>query len=212
MSPTLQQQFIQNILPIIVATVPKAIKPIGCEDREELVQDALAMACEGADSLEKRGKEIIARSVAYYAIQRLKSGRRFKQAGRTDVLSTGCRLHNCQVESLDAPVQQGDDDETLTLGDMIAAKKDDPAQRAVRRIDWSGFTSDLDQRKQRVLTGTAAGFAVKELADEMNVSPPRVVQLKREIAADARGYWGGNVLQDAAAEPAWAREQLQNRR
>ncbi len=213
MSPTLQQQFVKQILPIIIAVVPKAIKPVGCEDREELVQDALAMACEGADSLEKRGKEIIARSVAYYVIQRLKSGRRFKQAGRTDVMSSGCRLHNCRVESLDAPVQQqgNDDGETLTLGDMIAARKDDPAQRAIRRLDWGKFTSGLDQRKQRVLTGTAAGFAVKELAAEVNVSPPRIVQLKREIAADARGYWGKSVLQDAGEKPAWRREQEQRR-
>ncbi len=212
MSPTLQQQFVKQILPIIIAVVPKAIKPIGCEDREELVQDALAMACEGADSLEKRGKQIIARSVAYYAIQRLKSGRRFKQAGRSDVLSTGCRLHNCRVESLDAPVEQHNEDgEHLTLGDMIAARKDDPAQRAIRHLDWSGFTLDLDQRKQRILTGTAAGFAVKELATEINVSPPRIVQLKREIAADARGYWGESVLQDAGERPVWRREQEQRR-
>ena len=48
--------------------------------------------------------------------------------------------------------------------------------------------------------------------DDRNISPPRVVQLKREIATDARGYWGESVLQDAAAKPAWAREQQQNRR
>ena len=52
---------------------------------------------------------------------------------------------------------------------------------------------------------------MKELATEMNVSPPRVVQLKREIAADARGYWGESVLQDAGAKPAWRREQEQRR-
>ena len=58
---------------------------------------------------------------------------------------------------------------------------------------------------------SAVGYAVKELAAEVNVSPPRIVQLKREIAADARQHWGESVLQDAGAKPAWRREQEQRR-
>ena len=75
-----------QIAPILMAAVPRVVVPVGAEDADELVQDALVAACEAVHRLEKRGKQIIPRSVAYYTIQRLKTGRRSTGAGRTDVM------------------------------------------------------------------------------------------------------------------------------
>jgi hypothetical protein len=66
--------------------------PVGAEDADELVQDALVAACDAVHRPEKRGRQIIPRSVAYYPILRLKTGRRSAGAGRTDVMSPGCQL------------------------------------------------------------------------------------------------------------------------
>jgi len=67
---------VSQILPIITATVPQVARPVGAETFGELVQDTLAIAAQMVESCEVRGKQIIPNSVAYYAIQRAKHGRR----------------------------------------------------------------------------------------------------------------------------------------
>ena len=48
--------------------------------------------------------------------------------------------------------------------------------------------------------------AVSSRPPSCQVSAPRVVQVKREIAEKARGYWGSTVLADAGVKPTWRRE------
>jgi hypothetical protein len=136
MSPAAQQLFMQQIAPILIAAVPRVVVPVGAEDADELVQDALVAACEAVHRLEKRGQQIIPRSVAYYTIQRLQSGRRSTGGGRTDVLSPGCQLDgNASISSLDEPVHASDEEnDDLALGDVLAARKDDPSQIAARNL------------------------------------------------------------------------------
>ena len=52
-----------------MAAVPRVVIPVGAEDADELVQDALVAACEAVHRLEKKGKQIVPRSVAYYTIR-----------------------------------------------------------------------------------------------------------------------------------------------
>ena len=99
MSPAVQELFMAQIAPIPTAAVPRIVVPVGAEDADELVQDALVAACEAVHRLEKRGQQIIPRSVAYYTIQRLKSGRRSTGSGRTDVMSPGCQLDGNATEA-----------------------------------------------------------------------------------------------------------------
>jgi len=82
----------------------------------------------------------------------------------------------------------------------------------MRRVDWNGFTPGLTEQQQHVLTATARGDSGIETAAAIARSPGRVVQLKREIAEQVRGYWGNSVLADAGAKPAWRREFEQHRR
>ncbi len=53
-----------------------AVKPVGSEDPEELVADAVAIAANTLDSCESRGKPVLPSSLAYFALQTMKSGRR----------------------------------------------------------------------------------------------------------------------------------------
>ena len=76
MSPALQARFMAEIAPILVATVPRVVIPVGAEDARELTQDALAEACAAVDRLEKEDRPIHPQAVAFYTIQRLKTGRR----------------------------------------------------------------------------------------------------------------------------------------
>ena len=198
MSPTVQQLFLSQIAPILVVAVPRVVPTVGSEDADELVQDALVTACKAVHSLEQKGKKIIPKSVAYYTLQRLKSGRRSYSGGRTDVMSPGCQLDgNSAVESMDEPANAGDEDEDLALGDVLASRKDDPAQIAIRNADWSEFLCLLEAPQQYIVRATAEGQSVNQQAEHLRVGPSAVCSRRATIAKRARQFWGDSVLEDA---------------
>jgi len=206
MSPAMQRLFMQQIAPILVAAVPRVVVPVGSEDPDELVQDALVTACNAVHGLEQQGKQVIPKSVAYYTLQRLKSGRRSTGAGRTDVMSPGCQLDgNASVASLEEPVHVSDEESDMTLGDLIACRRDDPSQRAVRNTDWKEFMTMLDAPQRYIVRATAEGESVSHQAEHLKVSPPAVCSRKDTIARKARRFWGDDVLADVQVRPLWRR-------
>ena len=208
MSLAAQQLYMQQIAPILMAAVPRVVVPVGAEDPDELVQDALVAACEAVHRLEKRGKQILPRSVAYYTLQRLKSGRRSTGAGRTDVMSPGCQLDGkCSVASLEEPVHISDGEEDdFTLGDVLASRRDDPAQVAVRNADWGEFMTVLDAPQRYIVKATAEGESYIDQADQLKVSPSAITQRRQTIAKRARRFWGDEVLADVQVQPLWRRQ------
>ena len=203
MSPEAGTMLLDNILPILRAAVPRAVKPVGAEDHAEIVQDTLAMAASMVESAERNGKKLISNSIAFFAIMAAKSGRRSTYAGRTDAMSAAARLDgHSMTESLEAPLSD-DDDDSPSLGDMQADKHDDPATYSARALDWSELLVGLDARSAAVLVGTAQGMMNMDIAKALLVSPPRVVQLKRQIADKIRQAWGDNAMVDAGNKPAW---------
>jgi DNA-directed RNA polymerase specialized sigma24 family protein len=205
MSPTAALMLEKMIYPIIRNTVPQTAKPIGSEDYQELVQDATAIAAEMLDAMEKSGKEPIANSIAYYSIQRIKSGRRSCGNTRTDVMNPGYQLDNAgSVCSMQSPVSSEDED--LTVADMIAAKTEDVADKVLRQIDWESFTKTIDARKRKIVKKLMLGFTTSELAKMLSVSSARIVQLKREIAQDIRKFMGDTILVDSSSESVWQRD------
>ena len=209
MSPAMQEFFMSQIAPILVAVVPRVVIPIGAEDADELVQDALVAACEAVHRLEKKGQQIIPKSVAYYTIQRLKMGRRSTGAGRTDVMSPGCQLDgNASLSSLDEPVHVSDDNEDLLLGDVLAGRKDDPSQMATRNADWGEFMTMLDGSQQYIVRATAEGESYSGQAAHLRVTPSAITQRRHSIAKRALEFWGDEVLADVGMLPLWRREMV----
>lgn len=207
MSPAVQHLFLSRIAPILVAAVPRVVVPVGAEDADELVQDALVTACKAVRQLEQTGKRIIPRSVAYYTLQRLKSGRRSTGAGRTDVMSPGCQLDgNASLASLEDPVHVSDEhNEDFSLGDLLAGRKDDPSQVAVRNTDWKEFMALLDAPQRYIVRATAEGESCMSQAAQLRVSPSAITQRKDTIAKRARALWGDGVLADVQVLPLWRR-------
>ncbi len=204
MSPLAAQMLEKQIYPIIRNTIPRTARPIGCEDHEELVQDATASAAEMLDAAERSGKLPSPNSVAYYSIQRTKSGRRSYGDIRSDVMSPGFQMDNeGSVCSMQEPVC---DEEEMTVGDTIACKSEDIASRVLRQIDWDTFLGRLDTRKRRIVEEMMLGFGTGEIARLFSVSASRVVQLKREIAKDIKSFMGDNILSDAGQESIWERD------
>ena len=109
---------VNEIAPLIRGAVPRVVRPVGCEDAEELVQDALCSAAQMIEASELNGKKLYPSSIAFYAIQRAKAGRRSGYAGEMDAMSAAARLRShVSIEDLDRPV--GDEDaEGVTLHDV----------------------------------------------------------------------------------------------
>ena len=203
MSPRVGEILLDEIRPILQGTVPTSVRAIGCEDAEELIQDALAIAAQMLEALEQAGKQVIAKSVAYYAIQRLKCGRRSYGDRRADVYGAGCQLDGrCVVVSFEQSVAMEDGDE-LTLGESLASRCDDPSMMAGREIDWNELEDVLDNRKRGVIAALNEGHGTDTIAKALKVSSPRVTQIKREIGEVITEQWGSNSLEQLSDEPLW---------
>ena len=111
MSPATARMLIEQVLPRIKSAVPNSVKRVGCEDVDELIQDTAAQAAYALESCENRGVPIYPASVAYYAVQRAKSGRRSYGATRTEAMCPACQLDgNSTLASMDEHLPCDDED------------------------------------------------------------------------------------------------------
>ncbi len=204
MSPSASLMLEKQIYPIIRNTIPRTARPMGSEDHEELVQDATASAAEMLEAVEKAGKTPFPNSIAYYSIQRTKSGRRSYGDHRTDLMSPGFQMDNeGSICSMQEPVC---DEEDMTVGDTIACKTEDMASKVLRQIDWQAFLETLDARKRRIVEELMFGYGTGDIARLFSISAARIVQLKREIAKDIKEFMGDSILNDAGQESVWERD------
>src|ERR1043166_7175116 len=165
MSPQAGVVLVEEIAPRLRTVVPH-IKPVGCEDSEELYQDGLAMAAKMLDQLEQRGKEVTPGNVAYYVTLHLRSGRRSHGSGRTDAMASTTQLdHKSCVLSLETEVGYDPElDEAIQLGDLLTCSKDDPSMAAGRNVDWEMFLDTHDYRYGVIAEDMAMGKTMMEAA------------------------------------------------
>ena len=109
---------VEQIAPRLRALVPKSVKPVGAEDTEELVQDAIVIAAQMLHRVELSGKKFTPGNIAYYALLHMRSGRRSQSANRTDTMAPGTQLdHKSTVLSFEEEVGYDPElDAPITLG------------------------------------------------------------------------------------------------
>jgi hypothetical protein len=204
MSPRAGFVLLEEIAPRLKAVIPH-IKPVGAEDAEELLQDALALAAKMLHDLEARGKTVTPGNVAYYTILHIRSGRRSYSAGRTDVMNAGTQLDGLSsVMSFEGPA--GFDPETgeeIPLGDMLAGNEDDPAGAAARAVDWEGFLDTHNPRYRAMVTDMAEGKRTKDTAAALGFSIWQAYSMKENLAEDLREYFGASAIADSTRCPSW---------
>ncbi len=206
MSPFAGSLLLSAVIPLITAGIRRGAKPVGTEDYNELVQDASAVAAAMIDSAERREAPIIPKSIAYYAVQTIKSGRRSTSAGRTDVMSAVVRMgKDRNLVSMDLPVDEDDEGES-SFGDMLACNADDPGMIAGRNLDWDDAVIGLDRRGKDMIMRMCEGVSGRDMAGKLRVSPARVCQIKRDIGRHICDAWDADaseILKQSAASPAW---------
>ncbi len=205
MTATAGLLLLNGIMPLIAGAIAKgAVRPIGAEDHEELVADGGAIAARMLDSAERKGEELIPHSVAHYALQSLKSGRRSGYAGRRDALCPAAALDGAvKLASFDEALGSPDDDGEFTLHDLLASGGDDVDVEVARRLDWGNVEGRLDPRRRLVLRETVAGYGPGAIAQKLGVSAPRVISLRNSCGAAVEQAWGTNGLADTASTTVW---------
>ena len=173
MSPVMGDMLVHDVMPRLRAAA-RSIPKTGCEDDEEIVQDATLMAARMMESAEQAGQRFSASNIAYYATRAARSGRRSYYTGHSDVMSAGCLLDGgARHESLDDEIDM-ESLEAGTLHDIIAppgyqGRESDPSEEAARNIDWAAYLAGHPPRH-------------------------RAASLKRRIAGDLLEFFGLDVI------------------
>ena len=204
MSPEASAVLMEQIAPRLKTIVPY-IKPVGCEDHEELLQDGMCMAAKMLHALELRGKQVTAGNVTYYIALHLKSGRRSYGCGRTDAMFSSTQLDG-KAHVLSVETEVGWDpemNEPIRLGEFLSCGQDDPATRACRNIDWDDFIDNHDYRYGVLLKDMAEGKDVLSRSKEWGKKYSQVRVLKDRMEADLREHMGPEAVSDAMRRPQW---------
>ena len=131
MSPEAGEMLLGQIAPTLRPAIPRVVHKVGCENDEELVLDALAMAAQLLDSVERHGKTVPPGNFAYYTILHMKSGRRSHTCGRTDVMHSATQLDqkSCVLSVEEEVGCDPELDEPIALGELGLRQTEAPARR-----------------------------------------------------------------------------------
>ena len=157
---------VEQIAPILRTLVPKSVKPVGAEDTEELIQDAITIAAQMPARVEQSGKQFTPGNIAYYAVLHMRG----QSANRTDTVSPGTQLdHKSAMLSFEEEVGYDPElDAPITLGELLASDHEDPAVEAARNVDWELLLATHDYRYGVIIKGMAEGRSLKNTAAAQN--------------------------------------------
>jgi len=204
MSPSAGLLLVNQIMPLIQAAVPRTVRRVDAEDVGELIQDTVAQAAQMLDACEAKGSPIYPGSLAFYAVQHAKTGRRSYKSSRLDALHPGARLDGkISLHSMDEPLT-GNTEDALSLHDLLSFPSEDPAQQAGREIDWGSLLEDLSERETAILHNTVSGDSLSSRAKQFNVSSAMISKLKREVGRKVKARWGDDILKEIICQPLWA--------
>lgn len=187
------------LLPDICRQIRFALRRMERERREEAMQEALANALVAYVRLHKLGKTDVAYAtpLANYAVRQVGSGRQ-----------VACPLNMYEVLSPYAQrklgftvsrLQRPDAKEGTWKEILVEDSSCTPAELAASRIDFDAWFKRLPRRKRRIASTLAAGETTKDAAKKHKLTPGRISQLRRELAASWHGFHGEQEQAAAAA-------------
>jgi len=133
-------------------------------DREELILDTIS---QGWELLQTAPPTATPKSIAYYAVKRVKAGRQFKQSSRSLL---GPNPHQrAKAQRHEFTIQQ-----TERMGE-------DPALLAALRVDFPQWVLDLTDRQQMILLAVLRGDSTGDIARRLKISLAAVSQTRRKL-------------------------------
>ena len=153
MNPSTENLLLREVQPRLRNAIAHTVPRVGCDDEAELLQDGLVIALRLLNGARRSRKDVTGASVSYYTIKCLRSGRRSTGYRKADPMHPASQLNgHCRLHSLEEHVAvDRSSDESLTLGEILPARDDDPATQACRRLDWNDLIQQLDAITKAVL-------------------------------------------------------------
>ncbi len=213
MHNSIEQLVLQEVQPRLRAAIADSVPLVGADDVQELVQDGTVLALRILNSTRRSGRKVTAGNVAFYTVKMLRSGRRSTGERRNDPLHPKAQLNgSCSVQSLEEPVASGDEsDEPLTLGETLAARTEDPAMAATRRLDWQALVALLDPTARAILACLIQGQDLTTLVVKLRRCRSANQAQKKRLAQLVREHLGEDILVQVQELPRWMDNVAANR-
>ena len=205
---------VNEIVPRLRSTVPLVAHCVGAEDPEELIGDATLHAARILHSAEQRGKTVSASSVAFYAIEHTRSGRRSCGNSASDVHGAATQLKGrSRLESMEQVVASNEEcgGEIWELHDVLSSDAEDPGTKAARKMDWSEFASALTERERAVINCIIEGRSLRDAAKSFRVCDSTMQGDKRKLAVKILNFMGSDILVQIKKLPRWKDDLLTSR-
>ena len=209
MSPEAGWLLVDQIVPRLRAVIPRSVLTVGCEDHEELIQDATCMAAKIMHNGERKGKRIPHSSAAYYAIQHCKSGRRAVGHSAVDVHGSATQLQgHSRLESMEEVVASNEEQggEIFELHDVLGSDHEDVAQAVARKMDWEDFMAGLSERDQAVIECLIEGKSTSSMSRKLKVSDWSIKNSKKSLAVKIAEFMGADILLEVRKSPQWKQD------
>ncbi len=206
MSPQAGYLLQEEVVPRLRSAVPHAVRCVGCEDAQELIQDGTAMAARMLDSAERAGKRFTPGNIAYYTIQHLKSGRRSTGSTVVDVLGTGTQLSgHTRLTSFEEPaaISEETGGEIFLFHDVLSTDQEDPSMAVARKMDWDSFCAGLSKREITLIHFLSQGQSLRDMAVASRVSDSTIQTTKRKLASAILDFMGPDFIRQVQRQPGW---------
>jgi len=202
---SVEQLLLYHVQPRLRNTIPNYVPMVGADDLEELVQDGTVLAFRLLDSAKRSGRKVSAGTVAFYTVKMLRAGRRSTGERRNDPLNPKAQLNgSCRVQSLDEPIAADElSGEPLTLGETLAAKTEDPATAATRRLDWESLMAALDTNAAAVLCCLVAEADLTTLVPRLKRSRSALQTDKQRLGRLVLDFLGEDIMAQVQKSPRW---------
>jgi len=205
MTPSTEDMLLKEVQPRLRTAIARTVPIVGSDDHEELLQDGLLIALRLLNGARSARKNVTGASVAYYTIKCLRSGRRSTGYRKTDPLHPASQLNgHCRLHSFEEPVAvDRSTDESLTLGEMLPAREDDPATQAGRRLDWDQLVQQLDAVTKAILLCLATCEELTGLVSRFRRSRSMIQNHKDRLARLIKECMGEDILRQIQEQPGW---------
>lgn len=214
MSPKSGWLLVNEIVPRLRSAVPLVAHCVGAEDPEELIADSVCHAARILHSAESRGKTVSASSVAYYAIEHTRSGRRSVGNSCCDAMAAGTQLHgHSRLDSLEQVVASNEEcgGEIWELHDVLSSEAEDPSVQAGRNLDWQTLIASLSAREVAVIECIIEGRSLRDAAKSFRVCDSTMQGDKRKLAIKILDFMGFDILIEVRRSPRWKDDLLTSR-
>jgi hypothetical protein len=180
-----------KLLPAVRTHAQIQFRHLPLEQREDLIQEAIASACVSYQLLAVKGRlhDAHPSTIATYAVRHVHNGRHVggRRDRAQDVLSPAAkRRHHVQVVAFDTrrivPLPRSSDGRTSGWRQVVIEdRRISVPDLAAFRVDFAEWLRTLSRRSRKIIGSMAAGVGTMALARKFGVSPSRVSQLRREF-------------------------------